>query len=97
MGKLRPLHDRILIKRDEAATKSPGGILLPEQARDKPQSGKVLAIGDGCWDRDGESRVPMDVKPGDKVWFTTYAGSEVEVDKEKFIVMREADILAVES
>lgn len=92
--KLRPLHDRIIVKREEAPDKTPGGILLPDAAKDKLNRGKVLAIGDGKIGEDGK-RVPMDVEPGDKVLFGNYSGNEVELEGEKFLIMSQQDVLAV--
>ena len=91
---IRPLHDRVIVKRVEEETKTAGGIVLPGSAAEKPSQGTVLAIGTGKALDNGTVR-PMDVKVGDKVLFGKYAGSEVKVDGEEVIVMREEDIMAV--
>lgn len=92
--KLKPLHDHVVVVRDEAEKQSKGGILLPDGAKEKPQRGKVVAIGEGRMLDSGE-RAAMDVKPDDKVLFTTYAGNEVEIDGERYLILSEAEILAV--
>jgi len=92
--KIRPLHDRVIVKRLEAERKSAGGIVIPDSATEKPSEGKVLAAGKGKILEDGSVRA-LDVKVGDKVLFGKYSGSEVKVDGEDLIVMREEDILAV--
>lgn len=92
--KLRPLHDRILVKRVEEETKTAGGLFIPETAKEKPQRGEVVAAGNGKKTEDGKV-LPMDVKVGDKVLFGKYSGTEVKVDGEDFLMMREDDILAV--
>lgn len=94
MAKLRPLGDKILIKRVEAETKTKSGIVLPDSAKEKPKRGKVLALGDGKRLDNGE-RAPFSVKKGDEVIFTSYAGTEIKVDGEELIIMNEEDILAV--
>ena len=92
---LKPLGDRIVVEREEAGKTTAGGIVLPDTAKDKPQKGKVLAIGDGRLTKDGKRR-PLQVKVGDQVLFSTYAGDEIKVlgDK-KVLLMREDDIFAV--
>ncbi|HET8897931.1 MAG TPA: co-chaperone GroES [Rhodanobacteraceae bacterium] len=92
--KLRPLHDRVIVKRLEAETKSAGGIVIPDSATEKPIKGEVLAAGTGKIQEDGKVR-PMAVKVGDKVLFGKYSGTEVKVDGEDLLVMREEDIVAV--
>ena len=92
--KLKPLGDRVVVEREEAKTTTAGGIVLPDTAKDKPQKGKVLAVGDGRVAKDGKRR-PLQVKIGDAVLFTSYAGDEFKVDGEKVLLMREDDILAV--
>lgn len=92
--KLRPLFDRMIVKREEAAEKTPGGIILPDVAKDKPQRGKVLAVGEGRLDDKG-GRYAMDVAPGDTILFGTYAGNEVDLDGEKFLIVSQQDVLAV--
>jgi chaperonin GroES len=92
--KLRPLHDRVIIKRLEAETKSAGGIVIPDTATEKPIKGEVIAVGTGKILDDGKVR-PMGVKAGDKVLFGKYSGTEVKVDGEELLVMREDDLVAV--
>lgn len=92
--KLRPLHDRLIIKRLEAETKTAGGILIPDTATEKPIKGQVIAAGKGKILENGQVR-PLDVKTGDKVLFGKYSGTEVKVDGEELLMMREEDILAV--
>lgn len=92
--KLRPLHDRVIIKRLEAETKSAGGIVIPDTATEKPIKGEVIAVGAGKILDDGKVR-PLAVKAGDKVLFGKYSGTEVKVDGEELLVMREEDLVAV--
>ena len=92
--KLRPLGDKILVKRVEAETKTKSGIVLPDSAKEKPKRGKVIAVGDGRRLDNGE-RAPLNVKKGDEVIFTSYAGTEVKIDGEELMIMSEDDILAV--
>jgi chaperonin GroES len=91
---IRPLHDRVIVKRVEEERTSAGGIVLPDSAQEKPSEGKVIAVGHGKLLDNGEIR-PLDVKVGDKVLFGKYAGSEVKVEGEELIVMREEDIMGV--
>ncbi len=91
---LKPIGDRIVVQRQEAGEKTKGGIILPDNAKEKPQIGKVLAVGEGKWTKDGK-RQPMQVKMGDSVLFTSYAGDEFKLDGEKVLLMREDDVLAV--
>jgi chaperonin GroES len=92
--KIRPLHDRVIVKRLEAETKSAGGIVIPDTATEKPIKGEVVAIGNGKVLEDGKVR-PLDVKVGDKVLFGKYSGTEVKVDGQDLVVMKEDDIMAV--
>ena len=92
--KLSPLHDRVIIKRLEAETKSAGGIVIPDTATEKPIKGEVIAVGTGKILDDGKVR-PMGVKAGDKVLFGKYSGTEVKVDGEELLVMREEDLVAI--
>ena len=93
--KLQPLGDRVVVEREEAKEKTAGGIVLPDTAKDKPQRGKVIAVGDGRVTKDGKRR-PLQVKVGDKVLFTSYAGEEFKLNGDKkVLLMREDDILAV--
>ncbi len=92
--KLRPLHDRVIVKRTEEERKTPGGIVIPDSATEKPIRGEVLAIGNGKILENGEVR-SLDVKVGDKVLFGKYSGTEVKVEEDELLVMREDDIMAV--
>jgi chaperonin GroES len=92
--KLRPLQDRIIVKRLEEESKTAGGIFIPETAKEKPQKGEVVAVGNGKKTEDGKI-IPIDVKTGDKVLFGKYAGTEIKVDGEEFLIMREDDILGI--
>ena len=92
--KIRPLHDRILVKRIDEEAKTSGGIIIPDSAKEKPQEGKVVAVGNGKAAEDG-SVTPLDVKKGDKILFSKYSGSEVSLDGEEHLIMREDDVLAV--
>ena len=91
---LRPLQDRIIVKRVEEETKTAGGLFIPETAKEKPQRGEIVAVGKGKKTEDGKV-LPLDVKVGDIVLFGKYAGTEVKVDGEDYLMMREDDILAV--
>lgn len=93
-GSIRPLGDRVLVKRAEAEERTAGGILLPETAKDKPKEGTVVAIGEGKQLDDG-SRSTFAVKPGDRILFSAYAGTEVKYMGEEFLIMREEDILGI--
>ncbi len=92
--KLTPIGDRVVVKRCEAEEKTAGGIVLPDSAKEKPKQGEVIAVGSGRVTDDGE-RVALTVKKGDRVLFTSYAGNEVNVDGQEYLLMREEDILAV--
>ena len=92
--KIRPLHDRILVKRLEEEEQSAGGIIIPDSAKEKPAEGKVVAVGTGKLDEDGES-IPLAVKKGDRILFSKYAGSEVNLDGDEHLIITEDDILAV--
>jgi len=92
--KIRPLHDRVIVKRiDVQEEKSVGGIIIPDTAKEKPQEGKVLAVGSGK--REDGKVIPLDVKAGDRILFGKYSGSEIKIDGEEHIILREEDILAV--
>jgi len=91
---LRPLHDRILVQRIEEAEQKVGGIIIPDSAKEKPQQGKVIAVGAGKADKDGK-RIALDVKAGDTILFGKYSGQEVKVDGEDYLIMREDEVLAV--
>ena len=92
--KIRPLHDRVIVERIDAEEKSAGGIIIPDTAKEKPQEGRIKAVGSGKRKEDG-AVVPMDVKKGDRILFSKYAGSEVNIDGKEYLIMREEDILAV--
>jgi len=92
--KLRPLHDRVIVKREAEERKSPGGIVIPDTATEKPTYGKVLAVGNGKILEDGKVR-PLDVKVGDKILFGKYSGTEVKLEGEEVVVMREEDVMAI--
>ena len=91
---IRPLHDRVIVRRLDEDTKSPGGIVIPDTAKEKPIQGEVVAVGNGKILDNGETR-PLDVKPGDKVLFGKYSGTEVKLGSEELLVMREEDIMGV--
>ncbi len=91
---IRPLHDRLIVKREAEERRSPGGIVIPDTATEKPTFGKVIAVGKGKVLENGEVRAP-DVKQGDKILFGKYSGTEVKVDGEELVVMREEDVMAV--
>jgi chaperonin GroES len=92
--KIRPLQDRILIKRVDEEQKTAGGIIIPDTAKEKPQEGRVVAVGNGKVGDDGKLR-PLDVKKGDRVLFSKYAGTEVKLDGEEHTIIREEDVLGV--
>ena len=92
--KIRPLQDRILVKRIEEEEKSKGGIIIPDTAKEKPQEGKVIAVGKGKADEDGKVR-PLDVKKGDRVLFSKYSGTEVNIEGDEHLIIREDDVLGV--
>ena len=94
--KLKPLGDRVVVEPVEKEEDTASGIVLPETAKEKPQEGMVLAVGPGRWDEDGEKRVALDVKEGDKVLYAKYAGTEVKLPGDrKVLVLRESDLLAI--
>ncbi|HEY6104585.1 MAG TPA: co-chaperone GroES [Anaeromyxobacteraceae bacterium] len=92
--KIRPLHDRIIVKRVEEEERTKGGIIIPDTAKEKPIEGKVIAVGHGKVLEDGKVR-PPDVKAGDRILFSKYGGTEVKIDGEEHLIMREEDILGV--
>ena len=92
--KIRPLQDRVIVKRVEEEEKTKGGIIIPDSAKEKPAEGKVIAVGKGKIGEDGKLQ-PLDVKPGDRILFSKYASTEVKVDGEETLIMREDDILGV--
>ena len=91
--KIRPLHDRVIVKREDEERKSPGGIVIPDTAAEKPIRGKIVAVGKGKILENGSVR-PLDLKVGDKILFGKYGGTEVKVDGEELLVLRESDVLA---
>ena len=91
---LRPLHDRILVERIEEEEQKVGGIIIPDSAKEKPQQGKVIAVGAGKADKDGK-RIPLDVQDGDTILFGKYSGQEIKIDGNEYLIMREDEVLAV--
>ena len=92
--KLRPLQDRILVQRVEEEEKTKGGIIIPDTAKEKPAEGKVIAVGKGKLDDDGK-RIPLEIKKGDRILFGKYSGTEVKIEGEEQLIMREDDVLAI--
>jgi chaperonin GroES len=92
--KFRPLHDRVVVKRIESDTKTKGGIIIPDTAKEKPQEGQVIAVGPGARDESGKVAA-LDVKSGDRVLFGKWSGTEVKIDGEDFLIMKESDIMGV--
>ena len=92
--KLRPLQDRILVKRVEEEEKTKGGIIIPDSAKEKPIEGKVIAVGNGKLGDDGK-RVPLEVKKGDRILFGKYGGTDVKIEGEEYLIMREDDVLGI--
>ncbi len=90
----RPLGDRVLVKRVEEESKTKGGIIIPDTAKEKPQEGEVVSVGEGARDDEGK-RIPMDVKAGDKILFGKWSGTEVKIDGEDLIIMKESDVLGI--
>jgi chaperonin GroES len=89
-----PLHDRVLVRRIEGDAKTSGGLIIPDTAKEKPQEGEIVAVGAGAKDEDGE-RIAMDVKAGDRILFGKWSGTEIKLDGEDLIIMKESDILGV--
>ena len=94
MANFRPLHDRVVVKRVKEEEKTKGGIIIPETAQEKPQEGEVVAVGPGARDEDGE-RIEMDVAVGDRILFGKWSGTEVKIDGEDLLIMKESDIMGV--
>ncbi|MBC8418413.1 MAG: co-chaperone GroES [Proteobacteria bacterium] len=92
--KVRPLHDRVIVKRVEEEEKTKGGIIIPDTAKEKPVEGKVIAIGDGKVTDDGK-KIPLEVKAGNRILFGKYAGTEIQIEGEEHLIMREDDIIAI--
>jgi chaperonin GroES len=93
-AKLRPLHDRILVKRLEEQDEKHGSIIIPDTAKEKPQEGKVIAVGNGKVNDEGK-KLPLEVKAGDRILFGKYSGSEVKIDGEEYLILREEDVLGI--
>ncbi|MHA3976198.1 co-chaperone GroES [Halovulum sp. GXIMD14794] len=89
-----PLHDRVLVRRIEGDEKTAGGLIIPDTAKEKPAEGEIIAVGAGARDEDGE-RIPMDVKAGDRILFGKWSGTEIKIDGEDLLIMKESDILGV--
>jgi chaperonin GroES len=94
MAKFTPLHDRVLVRRVEEAETTRGGIIIPDTAKDKPQEGEIIAVGKGKVNEEGKVR-PLDVKEGDRVLFGKYSGTEIKIDGEELIIMREEEVLGI--
>jgi len=94
MMKFRPLHDRVVVKRLESDQKTKGGIIIPDTAKEKPQEGQVVAVGPGARDESGKV-IPLDVKAGDRILFGKWSGTEVKIDGEELLVMKESDIMGI--
>jgi chaperonin GroES len=92
--KFRPLHDRVVVKRLESDTKTKGGIIIPDTAKEKPQEGEIIAVGPGGRDESGKI-VPLEVKAGDRILFGKWSGTEVKIDGDEFIIMKESDVMGV--
>lgn len=92
---LKPLGDRVIVRAIDEEETTASGLLLPDTAKEKPQKGEIVAAGEGRWDEDGEKRVPLDVSKGDVVLYSKYGGTDIKVDGEDLLVLRESDILAV--
>jgi chaperonin GroES len=92
--KLKPLGDRLIVKAVEEEETTASGIVLPDTAKEKPQRGKVIAAGEGRWDEDGEKRIPLDVSEGEEILYSKYGGTEINVDGDDLLVLRESDVLA---
>lgn len=92
---IQPLHDRIIVKRIEEEEKTKGGIIIPDTAKEKPQEGIITAVGSGRSEGDGEKKIPLDVKKGDRVLFSKYAGTEITIDGEEQLIMKEEDVIAI--
>ncbi|HPD56712.1 MAG TPA: co-chaperone GroES [Smithellaceae bacterium] len=91
---IKPLHDQVIVSRLESEEKTPGGIIIPDTAKEKPQEGKVLAVGPGRRDKEGK-RITPEVKKGDKVLFSKWGGTDVKIEGEEYVMLKEGDILAV--
>ena len=92
---IQPLHDRVIVKRVKEEEKTKGGIIIPDTAKEKPQEGLVIAVGSGRIEGEGKKKVPLEVKKGDRVLFSKYAGTEITIDGEEHLIMKEEDIIAL--
>ncbi len=92
---IRPLHDRVIVRRIEEGEQMRGGIIIPDTAKEKPQEGEVVAVGPGRFNEDGDERIPMDVKVGDRVIYSKYGGTEVKYSGEEYLILSLRDVLAV--
>ncbi len=92
--KLKPIQDRVLVRREDAEEKTSGGIIIPDTSKEKPSKGTVVSVGDGARDEKGNI-IPMTLKAGDKVFFTKWGGTEIKVNNEELLIMKESDILAI--
>ena len=92
---IQPLHDRVIVKRVEEEEKTKGGIIIPDTAKEKPQEGLVIAVGSGRIEEEGKKKVPLEVKKGDRVLFSKYAGTEINIEGEEHLIMKEEDIIAL--
>ena len=92
--KLKPLGDRLIVQAIDEEETTASGLVLPDTAKEKPQRGKVVAVGDGKWDEDGDKRIPLDVAEGDEVLYSKYGGTEINVEGDDLLVLRESDVLA---
>ena len=93
--KLKPLGDRLIVKAVEEDETTASGIVLPDTAKEKPQKGKVIAVGDGKWDDEGDKRIPLDVSEGDEILYSKYGGTEIKIEGEDLLIVSEKDILAI--
>ena len=92
---IKPLHDKIIVERDEASTQTESGIFLPESGKERPKSGTVIAVGDGALNTDTGERIPLTVNKGDKIIFASYAGTEVKFDGDEYLILSEDEVLAI--
>jgi len=92
---IQPLHDRVIVKRIEEEEKTKGGIIIPDTAKEKPQEGMITAVGSGRIEGEGKKKIPLDVKKGDRVLFSKYAGTDITIDGEEHLIMKEEDIIAI--
>jgi chaperonin GroES len=93
--KLKPLGDRVVVQASKADEQTKSGLFIPDTAKEKPQKGKVIAVGDGRWDDAGSKRIPLDVKDGDTILYSKYGGTEIKLDDEEYLILSERDILAI--